>query len=262
MKCIFACILCSVITASAIFAWMRCCKSCCAGSSCSLMPCSKSIKPTKLTILQFKYPFSLDALPYDYNGLEPHIDEATMRVHHTKHHQAYVDNANKALQDAPELQQYTLEELLTNLEALPASVRERIRNNAGGHFNHTLFWQLMSPQGGGNPTEAVANAITTSFSSFQAFKELFEKAAQTRFGSGWAWLCIDKDKKLVVTSTGNQDTPLADGLFPILGLDVWEHAYYLKYQNKRVDYMSAWWNVINWHKVESLYFDGLKNVGE
>ncbi len=219
-----------------------------------------SMNKTTLTLLGLKYPFTLAPLPYDYKALEPHIDEATMRIHHTKHHQAYIDNANKALEEVAELQKYTIEELLTNLPSLPESVRERLRNHAGGHFNHTIFWQMMVPNAQPLPTEKVAHAINEAFGSFDAFKELFNKAAQSRFGSGWAWLCINKEKKLVVTSTANQDTPLAAGLFPILGLDVWEHAYYLKYQNKRMDYITAWWAVINWPFVEKLFTDGLKAV--
>jgi len=219
-----------------------------------------SMKPTKMTILGLKYPFTLAPLPYDYKALEPHIDEATMRIHHTKHHQAYIDNANKALEEAPDLQKYTLEELLTNLQSLPESVRTRLQNNAGGHFNHTLFWLMMAPNAQERPNGVVAEAINASLGSFESFKEQFNKAAQSRFGSGWAWLCLNKDKKLVVTSTANQDTPLALGLFPILGLDVWEHAYYLKYQNKRMDYVTAWWSVINWPYVEQLYQEGLKAV--
>ena len=218
------------------------------------------MKPTKLTLLELKYPFSLAPLPYDHKALEPHIDEATMRIHHSKHHQAYIDNANKALEEVPELQKYTLEELLTNLESLPESIRERLRNHAGGHFNHTIFWQMMAPNAQQLPTKSVAAAIDQAFGSFDAFKELFNKAAQSRFGSGWAWLCVNKEQKLVVTSTANQDTPLAAGLYPILGLDVWEHAYYLKYQNKRMDYITAWWSVINWPLVEKLYTNGLVAV--
>ena len=219
-----------------------------------------AMKPTNLTLLGLTYPFTLAPLPYDHKALEPHIDEATMRIHHSKHHQAYIDNANKALEELPELQKYTLEELLTNLDTLPESVRERLRNHAGGHFNHTLFWQMMTPNAQLLPTEKVATAINQAFGSFDAFKELFNKAAQSRFGSGWAWLCVNKDKKLVVTSTPNQDTPLAVGMFPILGLDVWEHAYYLKYQNKRMDYITAFWSVINWPLVEKLFGDGLTAV--
>lgn len=211
------------------------------------------MNPAKITLLGLRYPFSLAALPYDYKDLEPHIDEATMRIHHTKHHQAYIDNANKALEEAPELQGYTLEELLSNLSSLPESVRTRLQNNAGGHFNHTLFWLMMTPHASELPTGKLADAINADLGSFAAFKESFNKAAQTRFGSGWAWLCVNKDKKLVVTSSGNQDTPLAMGLFPILGLDVWEHAYYLKYQNKRMDYVTAWWSTINWPFVTELY---------
>lgn len=212
-----------------------------------------SMKPAIISLLGLKYPFTLAPLPYDYKALEPHIDEATMRIHHTKHHQAYIDNANKALEEVPELQKYTLEELLVNLEKLPESVRVRLQNNAGGNFNHTLFWMMMTPGAQELPTGKLADAIDASLGSFAAFKESFNKAAQIRFGSGWAWLCVNTEKKLVVTSTANQDTPLAMGLFPILGLDVWEHAYYLKYQNKRMDYITAWWSTINWQLVTELY---------
>ena len=265
MKTIIAGLIGSLLTAGAFFVHMRCCKKSCATSCkgvCSKV-CTKpgTINPTKFNLLGLKYPFTLDPLPYDYKALEPHIDEATMRVHHTKHHQAYIDNANKALDEAPELKQYSMEELLTNLDALPQNVRDRITNHVGGHFNHTLFWLMMSPQGG-KPTELVATAIDRAFGSFDACKELFNKAAQSRFGSGWAWLCVDSKGALVVTSTGNQDTPLAQGLYPILGLDVWEHAYYLKYQNKRMDYISAFWEVVNWDYVAKLYSDGLEHQGK
>jgi Fe-Mn family superoxide dismutase len=215
------------------------------------------MKPADITLLGYKYPFTLAPLPYDYAGLEPHIDANTMQIHHTKHHQAYIDNANKALEEVPDLQQYSLEELLSNLEKLPESVRTRLQNNAGGHFNHTLFWLMMTPGAQELPTGPLAAAINASLGSFAAFKESFNKAAQTRFGSGWAWLCVNKSKQLVVTSTANQDTPLAMGLFPILGLDVWEHAYYLKYQNKRMDYVTAWWSTINWEFVTKLYEQSL-----
>jgi len=229
----------------------KCCKS-----SCSF----KQMRPTKIALYNLRYPFSLPSLKYEYNALEPHIDEVTMRLHHTKHHQAYIDNVNKALQEAPEFQQYTLEELLANLDALPTSIRERVRNHGGGHFNHTLFWDLMSPNGGGQPTEPVAKAIEQAFGSYATFKDQFEKAAQSRFGSGWAWLCLTPEKKLVVISTANQDATLGQEYYPILALDVWEHAYYLKYQNKRPDYIGAWWSVVNWQHVDKLYHDGLKTL--
>jgi superoxide dismutase, Fe-Mn family len=245
----------AVATVAVIATYKYACKS---NSNCSSKACNKSIAPTKLTFFGFKHPFSLDPLPYDYNALEPHIDEETMRLHHTKHHQAYIDNVNKALDEAPEFKKHTIEEILTNLDALPDAVKERVRNNAGGHFNHTLFWQMMSPQGGGKPSEIIAAQLNKWFGSFEEFKTLFDKAAISRFGSGWAWLCLTPEKKLVIVSTPNQDTPLAQGLFPILALDVWEHAYYIKYRNRRAEYITAWWDVINWKHVEQLYHDGLK----
>ncbi len=198
-------------------------------------------------------PFELPALPYAEDALEPHIDARTMNIHHTKHHNAYVTNLNKALEGHAELADKSLTELLTNLDSLPEAIRTAVRNNGGGHANHTLFWEIMAPDAGGEPTGALADAITSTFGSFDAFKETFAKAATTRFGSGWAWLVAHPDGSLEVTSTPNQDTPVMDGKQPILGLDVWEHAYYLHYQNRRPDYVSAWWNVVNWTKVNELY---------
>jgi Fe-Mn family superoxide dismutase len=198
-------------------------------------------------------PFELPALPYAEDALEPHIDARTMNIHHTKHHNAYVTNLNKALEGHAELADKSLTELLTNLDSLPEAIRTAVRNNGGGHANHTLFWEIMAPGAGGEPTGALADAITSTFGSFDAFKETFAKAATTRFGSGWAWLVAHPDGSLEVTSTPNQDTPVMDGKQPILGLDVWEHAYYLHYQNRRPDYVSAWWNVVNWTKVNELY---------
>jgi Fe-Mn family superoxide dismutase len=193
--------------------------------------------------------FTLPPLPYDYKALEPHIDARTMEIHHTKHHQAYITNANNALKDHADLQAKTVEELIANLDAVPEAIRGVIRNNAGGHANHSLFWQVMAPGAGGEPTGALADAITADLGGFAAFKEAFAKAAATRFGSGWAWLILGKDGKLAVTSTPNQDSPIMDGNVPLLGLDVWEHAYYLHYQNRRPDYVSAWWNLVNWAEV-------------
>ena len=198
-------------------------------------------------------PFELPALPYAEDALEPYIDARTMNIHHTKHHNAYVTNLNKALEGHAELADKSLTELLTNLDSLPEAIRAAVRNNGGGHANHTLFWEIMAPSAGGEPTGALAEAITSTFGSFDAFKETFAKAAATRFGSGWAWLVAHPDGSLEVTSTPNQDTPVMDGKQPILGLDVWEHAYYLHYQNRRPDYVSAWWNVVNWTKVNELY---------
>ena len=195
----------------------------------------------------------LPALPYPANALEPYIDEQTMIIHHDRHHNTYVTNLNAALESAPELQNKSVEELISNLDAVPESIRTAVRNNGGGHANHSLFWKVIGPGGGGAPTGAVAAAIDSDLGGFDKFKEDFTKAATTRFGSGWAWLVVGKDGKLAVTSTPNQDSPLFEGLTPILGLDVWEHAYYLKYQNKRPDYIAAFWNVINWDEVNRRY---------
>lgn len=194
-------------------------------------------------------PFTLPNLPYAHDALEPFIDKMTMEIHHGKHHGAYVTNVNKALESAPQLAKLSVEELLANgLAAVPEGIRTAVRNNGGGHANHTMFWQIMGPGKGGEPTGAVADAIKSSFGSFDLFKEQFAKAAVGRFGSGWAWL-LDAGGKLVIESTANQDSPLMEGKKPILGLDVWEHAYYLKYQNRRPDYLAAWWNVVNWDEV-------------
>jgi Fe-Mn family superoxide dismutase len=192
--------------------------------------------------------FELPPLPYDYAALEPYIDELTMRIHHDKHHQAYVTNLNAALAKM-EIKVKSLEDLLQNLSGVPESVRTAVRNNSGGHWNHTLFWELMAPNAGAQPTGALGDALNGTFGSFDKFKEQFAAAAVSRFGSGWAWL-IEDAGKLVITSTPNQDNPLMDGKTKvILGLDVWEHAYYLKYQNRRPDYIGAWWNVVNWEVV-------------
>jgi Fe-Mn family superoxide dismutase len=193
-------------------------------------------------------PFTLPPLPFAADALEPNIDKATMEIHHGKHHAAYVNNLNKALESAPQLAGKTLEELLANnLEAVPEAIRTPVRNNAGGHYNHTLFWEILNPAGkpGPAPVGALAAAINTAWSSFDQFKEKFAAAATGRFGSGWAWL-IKKAGKIEISSTPNQDCPIMEGAFPIIGLDVWEHAYYLKYQNRRPDYITAWWSVINW----------------
>lgn len=195
----------------------------------------------------------LPALPYDFGALEPHIDKQTMEIHHGRHHQAYIDNLNKALEGHATLAEKSLDDLLKNLEEVPESIRGAVRNNGGGHANHTLFWEIMSPNGGGNPTGELASAIDSTFGSFDKFKEEFTKAAMTRFGSGWAWLIVKKDGGLAVTSTPNQDTPVMEGNTPILGIDVWEHAYYLNYQNKRPAYIEAWWNVVNWDEVNKRF---------
>lgn len=196
--------------------------------------------------------FELPELPYDYNALEPHIDEETMRLHHDKHHATYVKNANAALEKHPELAEKSVEELLKDIDSVPEDIRTAIRNNAGGHANHAMFWELLSPNGGGEPTGAIKDAIENAFGSFQEFQEKFNAAATGRFGSGWAWLVV-ADGKLEVTSTANQDSPLMEGKTPVLGLDVWEHAYYLKYRNVRADYISAFWNVVNWEEVNKRF---------
>ncbi len=195
--------------------------------------------------------YELPPLPYAYDALTAAIDEQTMRIHHDKHHAGYVNNLNAALEKHPEHQGKPVEELLRNLDSLPEDIRTAVRNNGGGHANHTLFWNIMSPNGGGEPTGALADEIKSTFGSFDAFKEQFSKAGATRFGSGWAWLVRTNDGKLAVTSTPNQDTPLMEGHTPLLGLDVWEHAYYLRYQNRRADYIGAWWDVVDWNNVAS-----------
>jgi Fe-Mn family superoxide dismutase len=190
----------------------------------------------------------LAPLPYAFDALEPHIDAQTMQIHHGKHHAAYVNNLNAALEKHPELQGKSVEDLIKDLSALPEAIRTAVRNNGGGHVNHTMFWQLMGPNGGGAPTGKVADAINGAFGSFDAFKEQMNKGGATRFGSGWVWL-VDNGGKLVVESTANQDNPMMEGKRPIMGIDVWEHAYYLKYQNRRPDYLAAWWSVVNWDAV-------------
>ena len=196
--------------------------------------------------------FTLPPLPYGYDALEPHIDARTMEIHYTKHHQAYVNNLNAAIEKAPELQGKSLDDLMRGINSVPESVRTAVRNNGGGHWNHSMFWQIMGPGKGGEPSGAVGKAITSAFGSFAKLKEQFAAAAGSRFGSGWAWL-VNDGGKLSITSTPNQDNPLMDGKTPILGIDVWEHAYYLKYQNKRPDYVSAWWNTVNWDAVSARY---------
>ena len=196
--------------------------------------------------------FSLPQLPYEYDALEPHIDKETMNIHHTKHHNTYVTNLNAALEGQEDLAGKSLEELLANIESVPENIRTAVRNNGGGHANHSLFWELLSPNGGGEPTGELAEAIAAKFGSFESFKEEFAKAATTRFGSGWAWLSV-KDGELELSSTANQDSPLMEGKTPILGLDVWEHAYYLNYQNRRPEYIASFWNVVNWDEVSKRY---------
>jgi Fe-Mn family superoxide dismutase len=195
--------------------------------------------------------YEVPPLPYDYAALEPHIDEQTMRLHHDKHHQAYVDKANGAL-DGTEHEGKPIEEVIANLDALPADIKGAVRNNGGGHLNHSLFWESMSPSGGGEPSGDLASAISDAFGSFDAFKEQFEAAGANQFGSGWAWLVVDGGA-LKVTSSANQDNPITNGQTPLLGNDVWEHAYYLKYNNRRPEYLKAWWNVVDWGKVAERY---------
>jgi len=199
-----------------------------------------------------KMAFELPQLPYAYDALEPHIDKETMNIHHTKHHNTYVTNLNNALEGNEELLSKTVEEVVSNLDAVPEAARTAVRNNGGGHANHSLFWQVISPNGGGEPTGELADAINSKFGGFEGFKEEFSKAATTRFGSGWAWLVVNNGA-LEVTSTPNQDSPLMEGKTPILGLDVWEHAYYLNYQNRRPEYIGAFWNVVNWEEVSKRY---------
>ncbi len=200
-------------------------------------------------------PFTLPELPYAYDALEPHIDEQTMRIHHDKHHAAYVNNLNAALEGQSALQGKSIEDLLRGLDAVPEAIRTAVRNPGGGHWNHTLFWELMAPGGAKAPGGALASAMDAELGGFEKFREAFAKAAATRFGSGWAWLVLDGGK-LAVMSTPNQDTPLMEGKHVLLGCDVWEHAYYLKYQNRRPDYVAAWWNVVNWTVVGRRYEAG------
>jgi Fe-Mn family superoxide dismutase len=194
-------------------------------------------------------PFTLPDLPYAFNALEPHIDAKTMEIHHDKHHGTYVAKLNAALEKAPAFQSRPIEEILRSLDSVPADVRTAVRNHGGGHYNHTLFWKMLSPKGGGKPSGALASAIDRAFGGFDAFKDQFGTAAANLFGSGWAWLCADPAGRLVITTLPNQDSPVSQGLKPILGIDVWEHAYYLKYQNRRPDYIAAFWNVVSWEQV-------------
>jgi Fe-Mn family superoxide dismutase len=191
---------------------------------------------------------TLPHLPYAFDALEPHIDKQTMEIHHGKHHQAYVNNLNAALEKHPDLQAKSAEDLIKHLSAVPEDIRTAVRNNGGGHVNHTMFWEIMAPHAGDAPTGHIAEAINSSFGSFDAFKEQFAKAGVGRFGSGWAWV-IDTGSKLAIESTANQDNPMMDGKKPVFGIDVWEHAYYLKYQNRRPDYIGAWWHVVNWAEI-------------
>jgi Fe-Mn family superoxide dismutase len=202
----------------------------------------------KETTLAYEVP----ALAYEYTALEPYIDEATMKLHHDKHHQAYVTNLNAAIEKHPELGKHTPEDLLRSLDTLPDDVKGAIRNNGGGHVNHTMFWSIMGPGGGGEPTGAIGEQITKDFGSFEDFKKLFNETTAKQFGSGWGWLIFDGGKLKIVT-TANQDNPISQGKFPILGNDVWEHAYYLKYNNRRPEYLAAWWNTVNWEEVNKRF---------
>ncbi|NWF68172.1 MAG: superoxide dismutase [Chloroflexi bacterium] len=197
--------------------------------------------------------YELPALPYAFNALEPHIDARTMEIHHGKHHQAYITNANNVLKDYPDLAAHSVEDLLKNIASVPDSIRQPLINNAGGHANHTLFWQIMAPNAGGAPTGDLMAAIDAKWGGFDAFKSAFKDAGIKRFGSGWAWLVLNSDHSIDIISTPNQDSPLMQGKTPLLGLDVWEHAYYLNYQNRRPDYIDAWWNVVNWAEVARRY---------
>ena len=196
--------------------------------------------------------FKLPKLKYSYEALEPHIDALTMETHYSKHHKGYVDNLNKALEGHSKFQEMSIEEILKSLDQLPEEIRTAVRNNGGGHYNHTLFWEIMSPEGGGKPEGELANKIDEDLGGFDKFKEEFKKAALGQFGSGWAWLVLNEEK-LEIVSTPNQDNPISEGKFPILGIDVWEHAYYLKYKNLRADYIDAWWNIVDWKKVSEIF---------
>ena len=197
--------------------------------------------------------YELPPLPYDYNALEPYIDAQTMQLHHDKHHQAYVTNLNNALQGHEQLASMSVDDLMRNINQVPENIRTAVQNNGGGHSNHSMFWTIMKPNGGGQPTGDLASAIQQTFGSFDAFKTAFNDAGAKRFGSGWVWLVLDTSRKLQVISTANQDSPLMNGLYPVMGNDVWEHAYYLKYQNRRPEYLNAWWNVVNWDEIARRY---------
>src|SRR5947209_12193325 len=199
--------------------------------------------------------FEVPPLPYDYSALEPHIDTQTMQLHHDKHHAAYVNNLNAALEQHPDLQSKSAEELIRDLNSVPEPIRTAVRNNGGGHVNHSMFWQIMRSNGGGDPTGPIAAAIKEAFGDFEELKKQFNDAGVKRFGSGWSWLVLTRDGKLAVMSTANQDKPLSEGHFPIMGNDVWEHAYYLKYQNRRPEYLAAWWNVVNWDEINKRFME-------
>ncbi|MCY7392625.1 MAG: superoxide dismutase [Leptolyngbyaceae cyanobacterium CAN_BIN12] len=221
-------------------------------ATCDSLSAGNLSKPTLISATP-NQPFTLPPLPYAFNALEPHIDARTMEIHHDKHHATYVKNLNAAIEKHPELKSMSAIALLQNLNKIPEDIRTTVRNNAGGHVNHSMFWEIMSPNTGGAPTGAIASVIQQSFGSFDTFKQQFNEAGMKRFGSGWAWLVRTKDGKLQIISTANQDSPLLEGSYPIMGNDLWEHAYYLLYQNRRADYLTAWWNVINWDEVNKRY---------
>ena len=205
--------------------------------------------------------FTLPPLPYAYDALSEYIDAETMTLHHDKHHASYVKNLNEAIASHPELQGMTVEDLLSNLNEIPQDIQTTVRNNGGGHANHTMFWSIMTPDSSGEPTGAIAEAINNAFGDFATFQQEFNDAGKNQFGSGWAWLVLNSDGNLAVTNTPNQDSPISDGSYPIMGNDVWEHAYYLKYQNKRADYLDAWWNVVNWDEVNQRFEQAKESVG-
>jgi superoxide dismutase, Fe-Mn family len=216
-----------------------------------------SLPRTARADLDRTYPYTLPKLPYEFDALVPHIDKQTMMIHHDRHHQTYVDGINAALKGQDDLQKLTLPDLLRNIAKVPMAIRQRVINHGGGHYNHSMFWEIMAPKAGGKPNGAIAAAIEKAFTSFDAFKKQFSQACADRFGSGWGWLVADKGR-LAIISTANQDCPLMEGKYPILGLDVWEHAYYLNYQNRRPAYIDAWWNVVNWSAVNQRYAQAMK----
>jgi Fe-Mn family superoxide dismutase len=218
-------------------------------------------QPTLAATTPVNGQFQLPPLPYSYNALEPHIDAATMQIHHDRHHQGYVNNLNAALQGHPDWQNRNVVELLTSLEQIPEEIRTNVRQNGGGHLNHSIFWEIMMPGGGGAPTGDLANAINTAFGSFAAMQEQFNSTATSVFGSGWGWLALDQQGQLRIVKTANQDSPYSEGLYPLMGVDVWEHSYYLKYQNKRAEYVNAWWNTLNWQMISQRYALGVSAAG-
>jgi len=225
-------------------------------------PCVEA-KASTLNFSKERYfmAYELPPLPYDYSALEPYIDTQTMQLHHDKHHAAYVNNLNAALQNNSEFASLPIDELVRRLNDVPENIRTAVRNNGGGHANHSMFWKIMTPNGGGEPTGELASAIQQAFGSFDAFKTALNDAGVKRFGSGWTWLVLDRNGKLQVMSTANQDSPLTEGLYPVMGNDVWEHAYYLKYQNRRPEYLNAWWNVVNWNEIARRYAEGRSGTG-